>query len=234
MKDRKKSPKVAIILPAFNEELTIGKVIDEVPKLQLEESGYIVEVVVINNNSTDNTGAVAAKHGATVINEPRPGKGIAVRAAFNTVEADYFFMLDADYTYAPSYITSMLPLLECRDVVIGSRFKGSTEKSAFNWLNLLGNVMLSLFATIVYQRYVSDVCTGYWGFRGEVVKQLCLNNVIGFELEAKLFSEVAKKRYSLAEIPINYRKRIGGITKLSPFKDGWRIVRTLMSSRFTS
>ena len=234
MKDHHIKPKVAVILPAFNEELALGKLIDEVPNQQLEEAGYQVEVIVIDNNSTDRTKAVAEQHGAIVISEPRQGKALAVKTAFDTVEADFFFMLDADYTYPPSYIVSMLPLLEHNDVVIGSRFKGSQEKKAFNWINIIGNVMLSLFASIVYQRYISDLCTGYWGFRGEVVKQLCLNDVTGFELEAKLFSEVVKKRYSVAEIPINYRRRTGGPTKLRPLIDGLRIVRTLLKSRFSS
>ena len=210
------------------------KLIEEIPRRQLEEAGYKVEVIVINNKSTDKTRDVALQYGATVIDEPRQGKGMAVKTAFTGVEADFYFMLDADYTYPPSYIISMLQLLEHNDVVTGSRFKRSRQKRAFSCISIIGNIMLTLFATILYQRYTSDLCTGYWGFKREVVKQLCLDDISGFELEAKLFSEVVKKRYSLAEIPIEYRERLGGPTKLRPFRDGLRVVRTLIASRISS
>ena len=93
---RMKKRNISIILPSLNEELTIGKVIDEIPRQLLEEEGYQVEVVVIDNNSRDRTRQAAQAKGARVIIEPRRGKGRAVRAALASVRADFVFMLDAE------------------------------------------------------------------------------------------------------------------------------------------
>jgi glycosyltransferase involved in cell wall biosynthesis len=122
--------KVSIILPALNEAGTIGKVIDEIPTQALKQAGYSVEVLVVDNSSTDQTAQIAREKGARVITEPRRGKGRAVRTAFEQVRADFVFMLDADYTYPATYIPDMLKLLnQGYSVVIGSRLKGQREKT---------------------------------------------------------------------------------------------------------
>ena len=90
-----KKHRISIILPAYNEELTIGKVIDEIPRQALEREGYQVDVLVVDNNSSDRTRQIAQEKAARVIVELRQGKGRAVRAAFREVEADFIFMLDA-------------------------------------------------------------------------------------------------------------------------------------------
>jgi len=223
--------KVSIILPALNEEETIGKVIDEIPKQALEDAGYLVQVLVVDNNSRDMTRQIAQDKGADVIIEPRKGKGRAMRTAFEQVKADFIFMLDADYTYPATYIPDMLDVLH-RDyaVVIGSRLNGEREKGAMSRLNVVGNRLLSLMATIVYQRRISDVCTGCWGFRAEVVKSLSLR-ATGFDLEADLFSQLARKGYSIAEIPIYYRRRPTP-AKLGSLKDGMKIGWALIAKRF--
>ncbi len=223
--------RVSIILPALNEEDTIGRVIDEVPKVDMEGKGYQVEIVVVDNNSTDRTREIAEAKGAKVIVEPVKGKGRAVRTAFESVDGDFMFMLDADYTYPATYIPQMLKMLEegC-DVVIGSRLKGQREEGAMRRLNLVGNHLLVLMANILYGTRVSDLCTGYWGFNAKVIDDLKLD-AVGFELEANMFVEIAKKGYRIAEVPIFYRRRPTQ-AKLGSLKDGLRIGRTLMKKRF--
>ena len=103
--------KVCIILPALNEAETIGKVIDEIPQRALEQAGYSIEVLVVDNGSTDQTAQIAQEKGARVITEPRRGKGRAVRTAFEQVNADFVFMINSDYTYPATYIPDMLNLL---------------------------------------------------------------------------------------------------------------------------
>ncbi|GAH63712.1 unnamed protein product, partial [marine sediment metagenome] len=103
--------KLVIILPALNEEGTIGKVIDEIPRAILEERGYQVKVLVVDGNSTDLTRQIAQEKGVEVIIEPRKGKGRAMRTAFEQVKVDFVFMLDADYTYPAAYIPDMLDML---------------------------------------------------------------------------------------------------------------------------
>lgn len=214
----------------MNEEETIGKVIDEIPRRALEQAGYAVQVLVVDGNSTDRTRQIAEQKGASVIVEPREGKGIAVTTALSSVDADFIFMLDADYTYPPSYIPDMLQLLTHHHVVIGSRLKGHRERGAMSRLNLIGNRLLSLMATALYQRKISDVCTGYWGFKNEVVEALRLR-ATAFDLEVELFSQLARKGYSIAELPIYYRRRASR-PKLRPLRDGIKIGWTLITKRF--
>ena len=223
--------KVSIILPALNEAETIGRVIEEIPQQRLEEEGYRVEVVVVDNGSTDPTARIAAEKGARVIAESRKGKGRAVRTALEQVDADFVFMLDADYTYPATYIPDMLKLLnQGYSVVIGSRLKGKREKGAISRLNIIGNRLLTLAANILYQARISDLCTGYWGFKGDVIPRLNLS-ATGFNLEAELFAQVAKNGYRIGEVPITYRRRPSP-SKLSSLKAGFIIGRTLLARRF--
>jgi len=223
--------KVSIILPALNEAETIGRVIKEIPRQRLEEEGYRVEVVVVDNGSTDQTARIAEEKGARVIAEPRKGKGRAVRTAFEQVKADFVFMLDSDYTYPATYIPDMLQLLnQGYSVVTGSRLKGRREKGSISRLNIIGNHLLTLMANLLYRVRISDLCTGYWGFRGEVIPRLNLS-ATGFNLEAELFARVAKNGYRIGEVPITYRRR-SSRSKLSSIKAGTSIVRTLLARRF--
>ncbi len=225
-----KGQTICIILPTLNEEWSIGKVIDEIPRQTLEEEGYEVDVVVVDGNSTDRTRQIAEDKGARVILEPRRGKGRAVRTALKVIKADYIFMLDGDYTYPATYICDMLKVLQGGSpVVIGSRLMGRREKGAMRRLNLIGNYLLSLMASILYQTRISDLCTGYWGLRGEVVPNLDLF-ADGFQFEAELFTQLTRRGYSIAQLPIYYRRRETA-TKLSRIKDGFRIGWTLVTKR---
>ena len=221
---------VCIILPALNEEPTIAEVIDEIPRRALEEEGYRVDIVVVDNNSSDRTGQIAQGKGVRVIREQRKGKGRAVRKALSMLKADYVFMLDADYTYPATYIGDMLKLLESGSpAVIGSRLNGQLEKGAMSWLNLIGNYLLTLMASILYRTRTTDLCTGYWGLRGEVIPNLKLS-ANGFQLEAELFIQLARKGYSIAQLPIYYRRRVSP-PKLNSLRDGIKIGWTLLTHR---
>jgi len=222
---------VIVIFPALNEEETIAKVIDEVPVADLEKKGYRVQIVVVDNGSSDRTGEIASSKGVRVIVEPRRGKGRAIRTAFESVKGDFVFMLDSDFTYPATSIQPMLALLEGGyDVVLGSRLKGQMERGAMRMLNMIGNRLLALIANILYGTKISDLCTGCWGFRGDVIKALKLD-AIGFELEANMFIEIAKLGYRIGEVPIPYRKRRTP-SKLSSIQAGYRIGRMLISKRF--
>ncbi len=222
---------VSIIIPALNEEDTIAKVIDEIPKKDLQKVGYRVEIIVIDNNSTDGTAETAKEKGVKVIVEPVKGKGRAIRTAFKSVSGDFIFMLDADYTYPATYIPRMLEVLqEGHDVVIGSRLKGQMGKGAMSKMHLMGNRLLVFIANILYGTRISDLCTGYWGLTRRVIEDTELY-AEGFELEAAMFAEIAKKGYSIAEVPICYRRRTTP-PKLNSLKDGFKIGWTLLIKKF--
>lgn len=221
---------ISIIIPTLNEESSIGKVIDEIPKKTLEDSGYSVEILVVDGISTDRTAQIAQEKGARVILETRRGKGRAIRTALEKDDSNFVFMLDGDYTYSAAYIPAMLKLLQKYPVVIGSRLKGKREKGALRNVNFVGNLLLTLAANILYGTRISDLCTGYWGFRREVIQSINLTTD-GFQLEADLLVQVARKGYRIGEIPILYRCRAGK-AKLSGLKDGIKIGRFLFSKRF--
>jgi len=115
-------------------------------------------------------------------------------------------------------------------VVIGSRLKGRREKGAISRLNIIGNHALTLMANILYHARISDVCTGYWGFKGEVIPKLNLS-ATGFNLEAELLSQIAKNGYHIGEVPIHYRRR-SSTSKLHSIKAGLSIGQTLITRRF--
>lgn len=199
---------VVVLLPAFNEEETIGKVIDEIPFERLRNNGYEVKIVVVNGPSTDRTEEIAKKKGAIVYNIAKGGKARDVKHALNMIDFhyDYLVMLDSDYTYPPEHVYEIIKELEKYDVVLGSRLRGKIENGAMPKVNRLGNWGLSLMATILYGKRVTDVCTGMWGFRKHVLDKIEID-ADDFDLEANLYAEVTKKGFKLGEVPINYRKR---------------------------
>ncbi len=228
---RGEKPTVVIVIPALNEVSTIGVVLDEVPVDELAAAGYRVRLLVVDNGSTDGTSAVALQRHAEVIFEPQRGKGIAVRRAFREAHGDYVFMLDGDATYPANHIPEMLEMLTrgC-DVVTGSRLRGHRAPGSISTVNLVGNHLLTWLACILYHRRTSDLCTGYWGFRAAVLPHLALHSK-GFNLEAELFAEVVRNKFTTREVPVNYRRRPTP-AKLRALRDGARIARTLLTKRF--
>ena len=219
-------------MPALNEEEVVGRVIDEIPIKELESKGYETEIIVVNNGSSDKTAEIAAAHGARVIEEPSRGKGRAIRTGFGAVSGDFVFMLDSDFTYPAGYITQMVELLDGGyDVVIGSRLNGSVEHGAMKRLNLVGNHLLAFLANLLYGTRVSDLCTGFWGFKVEVLRSLNID-AVGFELEANMLIEVAKRGYKIGEVPIQYRRRATA-SKLGSIKAGYGIGKMLVRKRFS-
>ncbi|HEX7474644.1 MAG TPA: glycosyltransferase family 2 protein [Dehalococcoidales bacterium] len=223
---------ISVIIPALNEEGTIAQVIEEIPKDLLESQGCCVGIVVVDNNSTDGTKRIAAAKGAKIIDEPIRGKGKAITTAFKSATEDFIFLLDADYTYPAIYLPQMLKVLEDYDVVLGSRLRGNMEKGAMTRMNRVGNHLLAFMANTLFRTRISDLCTGCWGLRSKVVKELKLD-ADGFDLEANLFAQIAKKGYRIAEVPISYRRRLTP-SKLNSLKDGLIIGRTLIEKRFRS
>ena len=222
---------VCIVLPALNEEEHIGRVIDEIPSEEMRRRGYKARILVVDNGSEDRTGEIASGKGVEVIEETTRGKGMAIRAAFNSLSGDFVFILDADYTYPATHILEMLDKLEDGyDVVIGSRLKGHMPKGAMSKLNLVGNHLLAFIANTLYGTRISDPCTGFWGLRQETIKDMELN-ATGFEIEADILTEISKNGYRITEIPIQYRRRTSP-PKLNSLRDGLRISKFLLRKRF--
>ncbi|UCE37127.1 MAG: glycosyltransferase [Thermoplasmata archaeon] len=224
---------ISVILPALDEELTIGRVIDGIPVEQLKEKGYDIDIMVVDGHSTDNTRQIAQKKGARLILQQGRGKGLGMKAAFKASKGKYLFMMDSDDTYPGYHILEMLPLLESGkfDVVLGSRLNGNILPGAMSQLNMMGNKALTRTANLLFPNghKVTDLCTGMWGFRSDVVKRLDLD-ARHFDVEAEMYAKCVKMGCKIGEVPIDYRKRIAP-SKLSSMKHGLSIATRLFKEK---
>ena len=227
--------KITILIPCYNEEKGIGKVISCVPKDKLKKLGYKFEILVIDNNSKDKTTKVAKSHGATVVFEEKQGKGHALVTGFKNVsdDTDYVVMLDGDNTYRPSEIDRLIEPLESGfcDVIIGSRLEGKRNGTALSFSHKLANWFFTFFVRIFYLVNTTDTCTGYFAWKKKVIDQLIPHiESDGFAIEAEMITKMAKLGYNIYSVPITYDHREGD-SKLSPLIDGikitWMMVKNL-------
>lgn len=212
---------VAVLIPTLNEEIAISRVIERIPVHALSNDGYDTAIYIIDGGSEDRTQQKALEKGAEVLLVTQPGKGTAMQHAFSSIRADFFIMIDGDNTYPPEKITDFVRLLRTYDVVIGSRLKGRIEDGAMTRTNLFGNRMLTILACALFKKEITDVCSGFWGYRKHVIDRMDLT-ARGFEIEADMFVECARLRFSIGEIAIDYKKRVDR-PKLSSISDGLKI-----------
>ena len=220
---------VDFILPAYNEEKSIGTLLESIYELYPQ-----AKVIVIDNNSIDKTVQIADDMGAEVIFEKKQGKAHAMQKGFEHSKSKYLVMLDADNTYDPKDALKLLgPVIKGNaDLVLGSRLKGQKEKGAISNTNMVGNYILSLIASLFYHP-TSDVCTGYWVFTREVIDYLLDVGIdcAGFEVEAEMFAKISKGNFKIKELPISYKNRVDE-AKLNSFDDGFKILKTLFKYKF--
>lgn len=215
---------VTFLIPAYNEEQSIGSLLEEIYNYKRPQ------VLVVDNNSQDGTADIVKKSGARLISEKEQGKGHAIRKGFENIQSDFVIMLDADNTYDPQEAQKLLqPLLQGEaDVVMGCRLNQNMEEGSVTRFNLIGNRILSKVATVLFSR-VSDVCTGYWAFKKEVIDYLLKEGIDspGFDLEVEMFSKIARAGYTIKEVPIHYKKRMDD-PKLNSVVDGALIFRRMV------
>ncbi len=224
-------PSLALIIPAYNEALTIAQVIERFHAALPE-----ADVIVINNRSSDDTGEIArrtlAACGANgqVLDELQPGKGNAVRRAFHQVMADVYIMIDADMTYHPEDLPAMLaPVLEGRaDLVIGDRFaKGHYQKENKRPFHEFGNSLVIGLINKLFRVSLRDVMSGYRVMTRAFVEHIPILRA-GFELETESTIFALDQRFRIVEVPVTYTDRPeGSFSKLNTFKDGARVIATI-------
>lgn len=220
-------PSVAVLIPCYNEEQTIGKVIDDF-RAALPEA----DVWVYDNNSFDNTSQVARDHGAHVRFEPRQGKGNVVRQMHRDIDADYYIMVDGDDTYPADAAPALLaPLVEGRaDLVVGDRLSNGTygEENKRRG-HAFGNDLVRVLIRILYGFDFHDVMTGYRAYTRPFAQTFpCLSE--GFQVETELSIFAVDRRWRIAQVPIEYRDRPeGSVSKLNTIPDGIRVLRMIAS-----
>lgn len=217
---------ITVILPAYNEEQAIGRVIDEIRSLPIE-----CKILVGDNASTDMTQHIAWGKGVELFYIQEKGKGNVIKVLLRHVDTPYVVMVNADYTYPLSYAMTIHQLLSLSraDVVMG--YRNIKEKDSMTLTNSLGNWCLSLLASILYGKRVYDVCTGMWGFKTDGLKKFSLTSE-GFTLEADLFTNVIKNKCRVEQIPIAYRARLDGSKTKLKVRDGFKIAWFLIKRRF--
>lgn len=225
---------VAVIIPCYNEADNIAKVIRSFYTARLAKHAFSFDLIVVDNNSTDKTAEIAAQAGARVISEPRKGKGHAMRTGFRSMKAstEYVVMIDGDNTYRPQEVLRMLEPLANNfcDVVVGSRLGGKINGDAMRTLNRGGNWIYTHMVRIIYRVNVTDVLSGYFAWKREVVDQLLPHlHANGFAIEMEMITKLSRMKCDVHSVPISYDAR-GGHTHLKPFKDGLRIMRMLFGN----
>ena len=217
--------KIAILIPCYNEELTIAKVVRDF-HAELPQA----DIYVFDNNSTDHTVASAREAGAHIAYERRQGKGFVVQSMFAQIDADIYVLVDGDDTYPASEVHKLIePIVQGKaEMVVGSRLMPSSE-SEFRLLNKLGNGFFLQVINSIFKVKLSDVLSGYRAFSREFVKSIPVFGG-GFETEVELTVKALARGYRITELPVRLTSRPeGSFSKIRIVQDGFVILNTILS-----
>ena len=218
--------KIAVLIPCYNEELTVEKVIKDFRR-ELPEA----EIYVYDNNSKDKTAQIARENGAIVKHEYKQGKGNVVRSMFSDIDADLYIMVDGDDTYpAESVHTLIEPVRRGEaDMCIGDRLSNGTyQKENKRPFHEFGNNIVRGSINFLFGSKLKDIMTGYRVFNKKFVKNMPVMSA-KFEIETEMSLYALDKRFVIKEIPIVYRDRPeGSFSKLNTITDGFKVVKTII------
>ena len=218
--------KIAVLIPCYNEALTIAKVVGDVKK-ELP----MADVYVYDNNSIDGTDKVAKKTGAIVRYEKRQGKGNVIRSMFNQIDADCYVMVDGDDTYDVGNIKKMCDMVlnDNIDMVIGDRLSSTYFEENKKILNSFGNRLVRFLINKIFGTNITDIMTGYRSFSKRFVKNFPISSP-NFEIETEMTIHAVEKRFYIEQSPVLYRDRKkGSFSKLHPIKDGFKVLLTIFN-----
>ena len=207
---------IAVLIPCFNEAQTIRKVVEDFRGALPQARIY-----VFDNNSSDETAALALQAGAIVRHEKRQGKGFVIANMLANVDAELYIMVDGDDTYPSEHAAELLqPLIDGKaDMVVGQRLSDHTDQS-FRPLHVMGNKLVRNVINLVFGCSLVDVMSGYRAFTREVAEHLPVV-ASGFDVETEMTLQLLYRKFVLQEVPIPYRERPAGSTsKLRTFHDG--------------
>ena len=218
--------KVSVVIPARNEEMNVGLVLDDLKQMVEQVPQREFEVIVVDDNSSDRTGEVAGARGARVIrNKGASGKGRALRLGFEHATGDIIVMMDADYSHRAEDIPKLLEALgDEAGLVIGSRVYGGSDE--YTPIRALGNVFLTYALGLFLGRYLSDALNGFKAFRREIFDEFNYTSK-QFEIEIELIANALRRGYRVVEISSHERARLGGESKSRVIRHGsqffWRV-----------
>lgn len=215
---------IAVLIPCYNESVTIKKVIEDYKKALPEATIYVYD-----NNSTDGTDEIARAAGAIVRYEYRQGKGNVIRSMFRDIDADCYLMIDGDDTYPAEHAREMVDkvLNKGVDMVIGDRLSSTYFTENKRPFHNVGNRTVRFFINKLFDNEVKDIMTGYRAFSRMFVKSFPVLSK-GFEIETEMTIHAVDKNFLLEEIPVVYRDRpAGSDSKLNTFSDGMKVLKTI-------
>lgn len=219
--------KVAVLIPCYNEELTIGKVVKDF-KTHLPEA----VIYVYDNNSTDKTADIAKEHGAIVRYERKQGKGNVMRSMFRDIDAECYILVDGDDTYPAEAAPELVFAVTENgggDLVIGDRLSSTYFTENKRLFHNSGNVLVKNLINKFFKSNIKDIMTGYRGFSYEFVKTFPVLSQ-GFEIETEMTIHALDKNFSIKSIPIQYRDRPeGSQPKLNTYKDGFKVIMMIFN-----
>jgi glycosyltransferase involved in cell wall biosynthesis len=215
------NPKIAILIPCFNESKTIKKVVDDFSAALPDANIYVYD-----NNSSDGTGRIAEKCGAIVRRESRQGKGNVIRTMFREIFADCYILVDGDNTYPAEAAPEMVRLIieESADMVIGDRLSSTYFAENKRPFHNTGNIFIRKLVNTFFKGSITDIMTGYRAFSTNFVKTFPVLSG-GFEIETEMTIHALDKNLLVKSLPVSYRDRpTGSVSKLNTFADGIKIV----------
>lgn len=216
--------KIAVLIPCYNEAITIKKVVEDYKEVLPE-----ADIYVYDNNSTDGTDKIAKEAGAIVRYEYKQGKGNVIRRMFKDINADCYLMIDGDDTYPKENAREMCDLiLEGKaDMVIGDRLSSTYFTENKRPFHNFGNKIVRFLINKLFKNNVKDIMTGYRAFSYEFVKGFPVLSK-GFEIETEMTIHAVDKNFKLVEIPVTYRDRPkGSASKLNTYSDGFKVLKTI-------
>ena len=228
---------ISIIIPVFNEEKTIKKILQKVNKLDVWSSNVQKEIIVINDSSSDGSEKILKEnsnlYSKLVNNDKNRGKGFAIRKGLEISKGDYVLIQDADEEYDPNDYSKFI---ECADkfdadLVIGSRFIYDKYTRSHNFLNKVGNGVITLLFNIIYNTTFTDIYSCYACFK----KNLLINETLktdGFEQHAEILCKVVKNGKIFYEVPINYNGRSHDEGKKIKFYHIFKVIYQILIGKF--
>ena len=216
--------KIAVLIPCYNEAITIKKVIEDYKK-NLPDA----DIYVYDNNSKDGSDKLAKEAGAIVRYEVRQGKGNVIRTMFREIDADCYLMVDGDDTYPAENAKEMCDYILSgqADMVIGDRLSSTYFTENKRLFHNFGNVLVRKLINILFKNNINDIMTGYRAFSREFVKGFPVLSK-GFEIETEMSIHAVDNNFKLVEIPVQYRDRPkNSVSKLNTYSDGLKVIKTI-------
>lgn len=225
------APPISIVIAAHDEGPTIADVVTRAARAVARDH----EVIVVDDGSTDDTAAEAARAGATVISlRPNRGKGAALREGIRHSRGDWLLFIDADGQDDPDEIPSLMAAVDAAGprigMVNGSRFMGTLRDGAISGPNWIGNIVMTGLLDLLFCRWITDSQAGFRVIRGDLARGLPLVSQ-EYEIETEMLAKVIRRGFRIVEVPVNRYRRAAGTTDFRRIRNGLRILRTILRER---